>query len=97
VISRLGALFADNSLLHFRGKGCSRCNHTGYLGRLGVYEVLWPDDKLRDLIARGANMLEMAAVARDSGTRPLIEDARDKVHSGMTTAEEVLRVLGAQK
>jgi len=97
VIARLGSLFADSTLLHFRGKGCSRCNHTGYLGRLGVYEVLWPDDKLRDLIARGANMLEMAAVARESGTRPLISDARAKVHAGMTTAEEVLRVLGAQK
>jgi type II secretory ATPase GspE/PulE/Tfp pilus assembly ATPase PilB-like protein/DNA-binding response OmpR family regulator len=97
VTGRLGALFADPQLRHFRGKGCSRCNHTGYTGRVGIYEVLSPDDKLRDLIARGANMMEMTAVAAESGTRLLIEDARDKVNSGVTTAQEVLRVLGAQK
>lgn len=97
VISRLGSLFADKNLRHFRGKGCSRCAHTGYLGRVGVYEVLWPDERLRELIASGSSMLEMTAVARESGTRNLLEDAREKVHAGLTTAEEVLRVLGAQK
>lgn len=97
VLSRLGGAFNDPKLLHYRGKGCSRCNHSGYMGRVGVYEVLAPNDQLRDLIARGANMLEMSSVAREAGTRTLIEDARDKVRSGLTTAEEVLRVLGAQK
>jgi type II secretory ATPase GspE/PulE/Tfp pilus assembly ATPase PilB-like protein/DNA-binding response OmpR family regulator len=97
IIMRLGPLFADPSLQYFHGKGCSRCNHTGYMGRVGVYEVLSPDDRLRDLIASGANMLEMTAVAREMGTHSLIQDARDKVNNGMTTAEEVLRVLGAQK
>jgi len=61
-----------------------------------VFELLAPDDRLRDLISRGAPVLDIDAAARDTGTGTLLEDARDKVAAGITTPEEVLRVLGAQ-
>ena len=80
----------------YRGRGCRECHGSGYKGRLGLYEVLVPDDNLRHLIATGAGTLEVVQAARALGTRSLFEDAMDKVARGQTTLEEVLRVLGPQ-
>lgn len=86
----------DPRIETFRGQGCSECHGTGYRGRLGLYEVLVPDDNLRHLIATGAGTLDIVQAARKLGTRPLFEDAMEKVTKGQTTIEEVLRVLGPQ-
>lgn len=86
----------DPHLKTSRGMGCGECNGTGYRGRLGLYEVLVPDDNLRHLIATGAGTLDIVHAARTLGTRPLFEDAMEKVAQGQTTIEEVLRVLGPQ-
>ena len=96
LLARLGPLFDPANVTPSRGKGCPKCNHTGYRGRLGVYEVLVPDEEMRHLIATGASILEMTQMARRIGTRSMAEDARDKVNAGLTTPEEVLRVLGPQ-
>ena len=93
--AKLGPLF-DNATQSFAGKGCPRCNGTGYRGRLAVHEVLTPDEQLRHLIATGATLLDLSKAAKQHGLIPLAHDARDKVHAGLTTAEEVLRVLGPQ-
>lgn len=97
LIAKLGPTFAAGGSQFFRGKGCPRCGNSGYYGRIGVYEVLWLDDRMRELIAKEASMLEITRVARELGARSLIEDAYDKVTAGFTTAEEALRVLGAQQ
>jgi type II secretory ATPase GspE/PulE/Tfp pilus assembly ATPase PilB-like protein/DNA-binding response OmpR family regulator len=78
----------------YKGAGCSRCHGTGYKGRVGLYEVLVPDEELRQLIASGSNALEMNQAVRRLGTRTLFDDALDKMRQGVTSAEEVLRVLG---
>ena len=96
LIAKLGPAFAADGLKFYRGKGCPACNNSGYFGRIGVYEVLFPDDRMRELIASGASMLEITRVAREIGARSLIEDACSKVDAGLSTAEEVLPVLGAQ-
>ncbi|MBZ0096316.1 MAG: Flp pilus assembly complex ATPase component TadA [Sulfuricella sp.] len=96
LLARLGPLFEAAKITAFRGKGCAKCNGTGYRGRLGIYEVLEPDEKMRDLIASGASILEMTKLARQIGATPMVEDARGKVNAGLTTLEEVLRVLGPQ-
>ncbi|GAO35178.1 secretion system protein E [Sulfuricella sp. T08] len=96
LLARLGPLFEAAKITAFRGKGCAKCHGTGYRGRLGIYEVLEPDEKMRDLIASGASILEMTKLARQIGATPMIEDAREKVNAGLTTLEEVLRVLGPQ-
>lgn len=93
---RLGPLFDAASTASFRGRGCPRCNNSGYRGRLALYEVLTPNDEMRDLISGGASMLELGRAARHHGTGSLLEDAQRKAHEGLTTLEETLRVLGAQ-
>ncbi len=96
LLARLGPLFEPLKITAFHGRGCPKCHQSGYRGRLGVYEVLAPDDNMRHLIASGASNLEMSQMARQIGTTSMIEDARDKVNKGLTTVEEVLRVLGPQ-
>lgn len=96
LLSRLGEVFQQEGLQVFRGKGCPECHGSGYKGRLGLYEVLTLDDQLRHLVGTGASLLDIAQTARKSGLIPLTDDARDKVHQGLTTPEEILRVLGPQ-
>lgn len=75
-----------------RGKGCSSCNQTGYRGRTGLFEILVPDDELRDAIASGANLGVLRQKARQLGMRTLFEYGLERVRRGDTTVEELLRV-----
>jgi type IV pilus assembly protein PilB len=77
----------------YRAVGCEECNHTGYRGRMGIYEVMRVNDKVRRLIAQkaGEDMIRDAAIG--SGMISLGEDALAKVKSGATTAEELFRVV----
>jgi type II secretory ATPase GspE/PulE/Tfp pilus assembly ATPase PilB-like protein/FixJ family two-component response regulator len=93
---RLGPSFHSLDITGYSGRGCSACDNSGYKGRLALHEVLVPDDHLRHLISAQAGMLELTTAARESGTNMLIEDAKEKVAAGLTTADEVLRLLGAQ-
>lgn len=74
---------------------CSRCGGCGYRGRTGLFEVLLIDDALRHAIASGASSVSVAADARARGQRPICSDAAEKVRRGITSAEEVRRVLGS--
>jgi type IV pilus assembly protein PilB len=77
----------------YRTVGCDQCNHTGYRGRIALYEVMTVSDKLRRMIAQrvGEDALRDTAVA--AGMISLGEDGLAKVKSGVTTAEELLRVV----
>ncbi len=77
----------------YRAVGCEECNHTGYRGRIALYEVMRVSDKVRRLIAQrgGEDMVREAAVA--AGMITLGEDGLAKVKSGVTTADELLRVV----
>ncbi len=75
-----------------RGGGCDACAGTGYRGRTGIYELLPISDAIRELIARGAPIAEVRAVATAEGMRALRADGIAKVTQGLTTLEEVLRV-----
>jgi type II secretory ATPase GspE/PulE/Tfp pilus assembly ATPase PilB-like protein/DNA-binding response OmpR family regulator len=96
LLGRLGELFAAEGLRTFRGRGCPRCHGSGYKGRIGVYEVLTPDDELRDRIGSGASVLEIGRAAQRAGLRTLVTDAAEKVMAGKTTPDEVMRVIGPQ-
>ena len=75
----------------YRATGCAECNHLGYKGRLGIYEVIQVDEKMRELIHNRAGEMELEQHARACG--PSIHaDGVDKVLTGLTTLEEVLRV-----
>ncbi len=72
---------------------CELCNHKGYSGRFGLFELLVMDEDLRERIMRGATPHEIASAAGASGNyRSLLEDGVDKVKMGLTTPEEILRV-----
>jgi type IV pilus assembly protein PilB len=76
-----------------RGRGCDACAHTGYAGRVGIFEILRFTDRIRDLVAQHARASEIRAAAWGAGTRFLMEDALAKVRQGLTTIEEILRVI----
>jgi len=76
------------------GKGCDQCYDTGYAGRTVIGEVLILDEELRDLVATSASARALKETAQKKGTRFLREDAMKKVRDGITSLEEVLRVLG---
>jgi CheY-like chemotaxis protein len=83
----------DKDVVFYRGRGCTSCSNTGYSGRIGIYEMLRISAALKQLIHRKASEGELRKAAGISGTRFLLEDAMDKVRHGITTLEEVVRVI----
>jgi type IV pilus assembly protein PilB len=75
----------------FRGKGCDKCNRTGYKGRLGIYELMLMNDEMRDMIIRNCSTEELRNVARKFGMITLRDAGMESVFAGLTTAEEVIR------
>ena len=76
-----------------RGSGCSACGQTGYRGRVGIFELLRLTPALKALIRGGASELELRAAATAGGMPWLSDDAVAKIQQGLTTVEEVLRVV----
>jgi type IV pilus assembly protein PilB len=77
----------------FMGQGCSYCGGTGYNGRLGLYEILTITSGIRQQIVLSAKEESLWKVAREEGLKTLLEDGLNKVEKGITTLEEVLRVV----
>jgi type IV pilus assembly protein PilB len=77
----------------YRAAGCDHCNHTGYRGRVGIYEVMHVSDKLRRIIAQRGSEAQLREAALSGGMISLGEDGLAKVKAGVTTPEELLRVV----
>src|SRR5262245_11000337 len=77
----------------YKSVGCDQCNHTGYRGRIGIYEVMRVTDTLRRLISTKAPEDQIREAAVTGGMITLGEDGLAKVKNGITTAEELLRVV----
>lgn len=75
----------------YRGKGCDRCNNTGYRGRVGLFELMIVNDDIRDMIMNGASDDELRAKARSFGMVTLRDAGMDFAFDGTTTFEEVVR------
>ena len=75
----------------YYGKGCEKCNQTGYRGRMGVYEMLRVTDAIRDLISERAPSLVIRQKALEQGMRTLREDGVRSIFDGATTIEEVIK------
>jgi len=85
---------ADAAAIPFyKSVGCDQCNHTGYRGRIGIYEVMRVSDKLRRLITVKSTEDQLREAAVAGGMITLGEDGLAKVKSGITTPEELLRVV----
>jgi type II secretory ATPase GspE/PulE/Tfp pilus assembly ATPase PilB-like protein len=76
-----------------RGRKCKTCHGTGFKGRTGIYEILQVTPAVREAINGRASEVGILKAARSSGFVSLIDDARRKIREGMTTPEEVLRVI----
>ncbi len=76
----------------YKGKGCVKCLNSGYKGRLGIYELLIPDEKIRNLILSRPSAEVIKKQAKANGMISLKESGIEKVKNGITTAEEVLQV-----
>jgi len=77
----------------YRAVGCAHCSHQGYKGRMSILEILKIDGELDDLIARRATQRELRKAAITAGFRPLVEDAVRRVLEGVTTLDEISRVV----
>jgi type IV pilus assembly protein PilB len=76
----------------YKGKGCKVCGSTGYIGRVGVFEVLEMKENIKELIIKRASSDEIVKAARSNGMTTMLEDGIQKVLQGVTTLEEILRV-----
>ncbi|WP_308574268.1 GspE/PulE family protein [uncultured Fusobacterium sp.] len=72
-------------------KGCPKCNHTGYRGRIGIFEVFIPDIEIKNMINKGISSLEIEKVALKKGMKKLLEDGIKKAEEGITSLNELLR------
>jgi len=76
----------------YKGKGCKKCGNNGFLGRTGIFELLMVDDQIRDLANEKASASQIKEACLKKGMKFLLDDGMEKVASGITTIEEVLRV-----
>lgn len=90
-IGRLGFPVNMEEVELFHGKGCDNCNDTGHAGRLGVYELLVTNDRIRQLLMKNETATNIKRAARESGMVTMREDAWKKALNGITTLEEVNR------
>ena len=85
----------DTRVTFYRGRGCDACRGTGYKGRIGVYELMLVDDRVRDLVLQKSSSHLIRETAIESGMKTLKDDAIAKILLGQTTLEECLRVIYA--
>jgi type II secretory ATPase GspE/PulE/Tfp pilus assembly ATPase PilB-like protein len=88
----LGASKGLESLLFYHGKGCKKCNNSGYKGRIGIYEILEVSDEISNLVLRNAPPSEIKKQAEKEGMLSIVEDGFIKAKNGITTIEEIMRV-----
>ena len=80
----------------YKSVGCDKCNDTGYYGRLALHEVLRVKKSVRDLILYSRDLDKIREAALKAGLETLADDGIEKVRAGLTTLEEVQRILGEE-
>jgi type II secretory ATPase GspE/PulE/Tfp pilus assembly ATPase PilB-like protein len=86
---------AGGQMVVYRAAGCEHCAHTGYRGRVGIFELMELDEELRRKILANADASELAQSAQARGMKTLAQDGWEKVREGVTSPEEVMRVTQA--
>lgn len=83
----------SGSVILHRGKGCPKCYHTGYSGRIAIHEILKMDKQAREAVQSGKSVDELTAVAQNNGMKTLKDNCRELVLAGITTMEEYSQVV----
>jgi len=92
VAMELGMTTAEAATKKFYyGKGCEKCNNTGYKGRMGIYELLVMNDPLREMVVAETSLDDFRIACRKFGMRTLRESGLYAIHTGLTSVEEILR------
>lgn len=84
--------FNRNNMYLYRSKGCEACNHSGYKGRIAIFEIIFITPEMQNLILQHPSAQEIWKLAKKQGARSLFDDGLDKVKSGVTSLEELLRI-----
>jgi len=87
----------DKDVVFYHGTGCNTCSHTGYLGRLPIFEFLVIDREVREQLVAGASESKIREISRRKGYNGLFESGINRVMAGLTTAEEVLSATFTEK
>ncbi|MES2437075.1 MAG: GspE/PulE family protein [Patescibacteria group bacterium] len=89
--------FSNESVTLYRGKGCALCNSTGFKGRIAVFEIVYTTPELQSLILKSPSTQEVWKMAKSQGAHSMFDDGLIKVKNGITTLEELLRVVAPAK
>ncbi len=81
----------------YKGAGCSQCQHTGFKGRLAVFEMIEMNNEIRELSFKKAPAGELRKAAKASGMRTLMEDGKIKIFNGITTPDEVASIAQTEE
>lgn len=92
-IPNLYDYFQDESTPVYRGAGCEQCNHTGYRGRVGVFEIVHMNQEMQNLILTRPNTQAIWDLARQQRLHTMLQDGLNKVQRGITTIDEIVRVI----
>ncbi|NQV00823.1 MAG: Flp pilus assembly complex ATPase component TadA [Parcubacteria group bacterium] len=88
--------FKEQTVTLYKSKGCSSCGGLGYKGRLGIFEIIKITQEMKDLILKNPSSGEIWDLAKKQGARSLFDDGIGKVKNGITSLEELLRVVSAE-
>lgn len=91
----VASLFDAGTTL-FKGNGCDSCSHTGFNGRIAVFEYINTSPELQDLIAKNPSTKDVMTLVKSQGFTSMFYDGIEKAKAGTTTIDEVLRVIGTQ-
>jgi len=93
MLERVGFSFDGKVPTLYKVKGCKKCNNTGYKGRIGIYEIMMVSETVERLTVERATAEQIKEVAIAEGMKTLREDGLEKVRLGITSLEEILRVV----
>ena len=91
-VKKLFEKHTDSNAEFYHGTGCTKCRHTGYLGRIAMHELFVPNEKILEMITQNATLSALRAAAVKNGMAALHADGIEKVVAGITTVDEILRV-----
>ena len=90
-LREIGVRSPGRDVTLYRATGCANCSHTGYRGRMGIFELMTIDDEIRALLSRNVDSKTIKAAAMQKGMGTLRADGARKVLTGVTSVAEVIR------
>lgn len=90
-------IFNKKSQTFYKGKGCVTCSNTGFSGRIGAFEFIKVTPELQDLISKNPSTKEVEVLVKSQGFKTMFLDGIEKVKMGLTTLDELLRVIPPEK